>query len=97
MLSHDDAGSAAVVWSRETEMLNRDAGFLVDCLDSDDLDMRVAALKRLNEVTGKAVSFNVSGPPENEKPQSACSAAESAERKMDCRVGPDRVASAGPP
>ena len=67
VLSHDDAGSAAVVWSRETEMLNRDAGFLVDCLDSDDLDVRGAALKRLNEVTGKAVSFDVNGPPEKRK------------------------------
>ena len=70
VLSHDDAGSAAVVWSRETEMLNRDAGFLVDCLDSDDLDVRVAALKRLNEVTGKAVSFERQRPARKTKSRS---------------------------
>ena len=67
LLSHADAGGAAVLWRREIEMLNRDVGFLIDCLESDELDVRVAALKRLNEVAGKPVAFDVNGPPEKRK------------------------------
>jgi hypothetical protein len=67
LLNHDDANGAAVLWSREIEMLNRDAGFLIDCLECDDLDVRTAALKQFSEVTGKTVTFDVFGPPEKRK------------------------------
>jgi len=67
LLSNADATSAALIWRREIEMLNRDVAFLIDCLESDELDVRVAALKRLNEVTGKIVAFDASDPPEKRK------------------------------
>jgi RNA polymerase sigma factor (sigma-70 family) len=62
LLSQGDTSRAAVLWRREINMLNRDVPFLVDCLESDDLDVRAAALKQLSDVLGKAVAFDVNGP-----------------------------------
>ena len=67
MLSHPEKNSAAIVWRREIEMLSRDAGFLIDCMESDELDIRTAAVKQLSEVTGKPVAFDVNAPPQKRK------------------------------
>jgi RNA polymerase sigma factor (sigma-70 family) len=67
LLKQGDNNRAAILWRREIEMLNRDVAFLVDCLESDELDVRSAALKQLSEVTGKTVAFDVAGPIEKRK------------------------------
>ena len=67
LLNHADANGAALLWRREIEMLNRDVAFLLDCLESDELDVRLAALKQFSEVTGKAAAFDAGAPPEKRK------------------------------
>lgn len=45
--------------AREAARLGTDAGFLLDCLYSDNVDLRTAALNRLRTMVGPALQFDV--------------------------------------
>jgi RNA polymerase sigma factor (sigma-70 family) len=67
VLSQRNNSSVAILWRREIEMLNRDVGFLTDCLESDELDVRTAALKQLTVAAGRPVAFDVNAPAEKRR------------------------------
>jgi hypothetical protein len=48
--------------SQQASALGTDVNFLLDCLDSDDADLRAATLKHLNRALGRDVQLNLDEP-----------------------------------
>ncbi|HEY1922551.1 MAG TPA: hypothetical protein VGG44_07270 [Tepidisphaeraceae bacterium] len=48
--------------AQQAKALGSDVNFLLDCLDSDDADLRVATLKHLNRALGRDVKLNLDVP-----------------------------------
>lgn len=48
---------------QQAKTLGMDVNFLLDCLDSDDADLRAATLKHLNRALGREVQLNLDKPP----------------------------------
>jgi hypothetical protein len=49
--------------AQQARALGMDVNFLLDCLDSDDADLRVATLKHLDRALGRDVQLNLDQPP----------------------------------
>jgi hypothetical protein len=62
----------------QSAQMGRDPDFLLDCLTNDDLELRAAALNRLQRVLGKKIEYNL-----DQSPAQRAAAIEQLRRQLD--------------